>query len=70
MTILSYEWEDAGDPNAVGYPELECYGWGRCLTRAQVRKEWEEYLKDFPDLEHKPRLRVWKISYETVKVKV
>ncbi len=68
MTIAFYEWEDAGDPCAGGAPDLTRYPWARCLTLAQVRKEWEEYLKDFPNLEHKPKLRVWKVSYETVKV--
>jgi hypothetical protein len=70
MTIAFYEWEDANDPYAVGAPDLARDVWARCLTLSQVRKEWKEYLKDFPDLEHKPKLRVWKISYETVKVKV
>jgi hypothetical protein len=70
MAIAFYEWEDANDPYAVGAPDLTRHPWARCLTRAQVRKEWEEYLKEVPDLKHKPKIRVWKISYEKVKVKV
>jgi len=70
MTKLFYEWEDAGDPYAIGVPDLQRYEWARCTTLAQVRREWKEYLEDFPNLGHTPKLRVWEVGYKTVKVKV
>jgi hypothetical protein len=68
MTIAFYEWEDANDKYATHVPDMTRYPWERCRTKREVRAEWEEYLKDFPNLEHKPKLRVWKVSYKTVKV--
>lgn len=67
MTKLFYEWEDASDPHATGVPDLVRYGWARATTKKQVRKEIREYLASFPDIKN-PKIVVWKISYEEVKV--
>jgi hypothetical protein len=68
MAKFFYEWEDANDPYATHVPDLGRYYWARCKTKRDVRREWKDYLNVFPDLKHNPRLRVWKISYKTVKV--
>jgi hypothetical protein len=67
MTKMFYEWEDTSDPNATGRPNMDRYPWARALTKRQVRKEWREYLHDFPKLKN-PKIRVWKVSYKEVKV--
>ena len=67
MTKMFYEWEDTTDPHATGRPSLERHPWARALTKKQVRKEWRDYLQDFPSLKN-PKIRVWRVSYETVKL--
>jgi hypothetical protein len=67
MTIMLYEWEDTSDPHATGVPSLDRHSWARATTKAQVRKEWREYLKDFPNLKN-PKIRVWRVAYEEVKL--
>jgi hypothetical protein len=65
MKKFFYEWEDTSDKNSTGVPDLGRYPQYRATTKAQVRQEWLEYLKDFPDLKN-PKIRVWRISYEEV----
>ncbi len=67
MTKMFYEWQDVSDKYATGYPDLIRYEWARATTKKQVRKEIREYLASFPELKN-PKIVVWKISYEEVKV--
>ena len=67
MSKLFYEWEDISDKNATGVPDLGRYPHCRTFTKAAVRREWREYLKDFPELKN-PKIRVWRIAYEEVKL--
>jgi len=67
MTKMFYEWEDTTDPYATGVPDLGRQF--RATSKAVVRKEWREYLTVFPNIAaRKPKIRVWRISYDEVKV--
>jgi len=74
MTKFFYEWEDTTDPHATGIPDLGRYPHCRATTKAQVRREWREYCEMceycemFTDLRPNPKIRVWRISYEKVKL--
>ena len=68
MAKMFYEWEDANDPNAGGHPNLGVYAHCRLKTKAAVRKDWKSYLSEFPDLPWEPKIRVWRIAYEEVKL--
>jgi hypothetical protein len=69
MTKMFYEWEDTSDPHATGVPDLGRHPWAHATTKKQVRKEWSDYLHDFPAIAaRKPKIRVWKISYKEVKL--
>ena len=69
MTKIFYEWEDTSDPHAVGHLDLGVYPQFRLLTKASVRKDWREYLAMFPEIAvRKPKIRVWRVSYEEVKL--
>jgi hypothetical protein len=67
MSEAFYDWEDTSDKHATGVPDLARHA--RCKTKAEVRKEWREYLEMFPDIAvRKPKIRVWRIEYDEVKL--
>jgi hypothetical protein len=66
MTKRFYDWEDTSDPLSVGYPDLGRYE--RLKTKKAVREDWNKYLQMFPSGGRKRTIRVWRISYEEVKV--
>jgi hypothetical protein len=69
MAKWFYDWADVSDPHTQNYPDLGRYEQYRLKTKKAVREEWREYLAtfDFPP-ERKPKIRVWRIAYEEVKV--
>ena len=68
MAKIFYEWEDTTDPHALGRPELGVRPEFRLRTKAAVRKDWREYVEAFASLKRTPKIRVWRISYDEVKV--
>jgi hypothetical protein len=69
MADFFYEWEDTSDRHSTGVPDLGRYPEFRLKTKAAVRKDWREYLVAFPDIAiRKPKIRVWRISYDEVKI--
>lgn len=68
MSKYFYEWEDANDPYALGYPEMARYPVFRIRTKRELRAEWRTYVtelkRDAPS--RVPKLRAWKISYVRV----
>jgi hypothetical protein len=69
MTKPFYCWEDTSDKNATGHPDLGTYPEFRLRTKAEVRRDWREYLEMFPDIAvRKPKIRVWRVSFEEVQL--